>query len=70
MASTTREGIVESLKGQKIRIYDLDKAMSGWPSVVNPNLEALRQDVEARVTRCATSDHSKIGSMLLFMKDM
>ena len=70
MASTTREELIESLKGQKIRIYGLDKFLSGWPSVVNPNLEALRQDMEARVTRCAASDHSNIGSMALLMKDI
>ena len=50
MASTSREALIKGLKGQKIQIYDLDKILSGWPSIVNPNVDALRQDVQARIT--------------------
>ena len=53
MASATRETLIKGLKGQNIRIYDLDKVMSGWPSVVNPNVDILHQDVQARITRYA-----------------
>ena len=58
MASTTREALIKSLKGQKIRIYDLDKVMSGWPSIVNPNVDTLRQDVQARITGYAPPSFS------------
>ncbi|KAL8786873.1 MAG: hypothetical protein Q9195_008030 [Heterodermia aff. obscurata] len=61
MQSTPREALIKSLKGQKIRIYDLDKVMTGWPSVVNPNIEILREDVQVRITKYATSDHSTFG---------
>ncbi|CAF9937923.1 MAG: hypothetical protein HETSPECPRED_000710 [Heterodermia speciosa] len=61
MASTPREALIKSFKGQKIRIYDLDKVMSGWPSVANPNLDILRHDVQARTTKLFTGKRREIA---------
>ena len=69
MASATREALIKSLRGKKVRVHDLDKVMSEWPSFVNPNIENLRPDVQARVTRYIPFYLSTVRLMALLMGD-
>lgn len=49
MTFSARETLIKDLSGQSIRICDLGKTMAGWPQRVNPKVEELRDEIEARI---------------------
>ena len=49
MTLSVREDLIQALSGQSIRIPDLGKTMAGWPQGVNPKVEVLRDEIEARI---------------------
>ena len=49
MTFSVRENLIKDLSGQSIRIRDLGKTMAGWPQGVNPKVEELRDEIEARI---------------------
>ena len=52
MAKThSRETLVQNLKGQVLRIPDLEAATSRWPRAVNPHLDTLRCETKSRMDR-------------------
>lgn len=46
-----RQHLLESLRGQELRIPDLQGFFDHWPQYINPNLQHLRRDVDERLKR-------------------
>jgi len=51
LKSGLRDHLIESLKGKKVIIRDLQGLMNGWPEGVNSNIERLRKDVIYHLNR-------------------
>ena len=46
-----RRELISSLRGQHIRIPDLHSLLLAWPEATNPQIAALRLDVDQSVDR-------------------
>ena len=46
MTATTSQTILASLRGQSIRLCDLNVLFTGWPRGINPHLGRLRKAVD------------------------
>ncbi len=46
------EALLNSLRGQRIVLCDLNRIFDGWPKEINPNLDRLRHDVDVWLERC------------------
>ena len=49
-----REQLLQSLRGRKLRIPDLQALVRQWPQYVNPELDRLRADVDQRLQECVS----------------
>lgn len=45
----SRSEILAALKGQKVRVPDLQALLKEWPQHTSPHLEQLRIDVDAKL---------------------
>ena len=43
--------LIQSLKGQKVRLPDLHNIFADWTEAVNPEVERMREDVSKRLKR-------------------
>ena len=46
-----RHELVNSLRGQNVRIPDLHVLFQGWPEAMNPQIAALRRDVDQTLNK-------------------
>ena len=46
--------ILNSLRGEKIVLCDLNRIFNNWPKEINPNLDRLRHDVDIWLERCGS----------------
>ena len=49
--SSSRQELLDGLKGQAVNVPDFDRCFQGWPYGVNENLAQLREDVDGRLLR-------------------
>ena len=47
MTFSVRENLISDLKGKTIRICDIGNILPGWPEGINPEIEKLRDHIEA-----------------------
>ena len=47
MTLSVREGLIQELKGKTIRINNLGEILPGWPQGSNPQVQELRDQIEA-----------------------
>ncbi|KAI4117593.1 MAG: hypothetical protein LQ345_002224, partial [Seirophora villosa] len=56
--STVREDLIRDLRGRTIHVPDLHDVMPDWPHAINPQIESLRRDVEARLDSLFSAERS------------
>ena len=56
---------MKSLQGRQVQIPDLQSLFTDWPSYVNPELEHLRQDVDAKLQRYLHQKPQRLGDPIL-----
>ena len=65
---TSRQELLDSLRGQELHVPDLEKLFCHWPQCVNADLPMLREDVEAKLQACVTHpptpDNSRVDCHL------
>ncbi|KAL8747718.1 MAG: hypothetical protein Q9190_000459 [Brigantiaea leucoxantha] len=66
----SRQQLLDSLRGQELRIPNLQAFFDGWPQSINPNLSHLRKDVDDRLKRLATIATYKMKSNMLLISEM
>ena len=44
--------VLDSLRGEKVVLGDLNRIFDNWPKEINPNLDQLRRDVDVWLERC------------------
>ena len=49
MATSVRQNLIKDLKGKTIRIRDLGNILPGWSEGLSPEVEELRNQIDARL---------------------
>ena len=59
-----RQDLVGELRGQTVHVPDLHDILPDWPHAINPEIERLRRDVEARLDRSPIPKNRLLRVML------
>ena len=49
MTFSVREDLIKDLKGESVRVCNLESILPGWSQGVNPEVENLRDQIEQRL---------------------
>lgn len=49
MTSAVRNTLIKDLKGKTISVHDLGSLLPGWSAGVSPDVENLREKIEAKL---------------------
>ena len=58
-----REQLLQSLRGRKLRIPDLQAMLKHWPQYVHPELDCLRKDVNRHFRECVSFQQCQLEAI-------